>query len=211
MPLLILTPQPMPHFSLCTSPLHPPLFLTYFSLFLTPLGDMPCVSSTLQRKPKTRKILLKGVSRQPDINILLVCRAESQPLGICGYTPVCLCVCVRELLLCVAYLFTYHVSYLCHWVSLMFKVIQRKKEKKCVYSQIWVSTITQNSAFSSVKHIYFRYCTMAWCCVYHSKINNSPGVRWNSFCPRVPLDSAGWLYYACQSQWELDPIDWASA
>lgn len=79
-------------FALYTSPLNPPLFLTYFSLFLTPLGDMPCVSSTLQRKPKTRKILLKGVSQQPDINILLVCRAESKPLGICGFTRVCLCV-----------------------------------------------------------------------------------------------------------------------
>lgn len=89
----------------------------------------------------------------------------------------CVCVCVSELLLCVAYIFTYHVSYLCHWVSLMFKVIQRKKEKKCVYSQSWLSTITQNSAFSSVKHIYFRYYTMAQCCVYHTKINNSPKVE----------------------------------
>lgn len=78
-------------FALGTSPLSP-LFLTYFSLFLTPLGDMPCVSSAVQRKPKTRKILLKGVSQQPDINILLVCRAESKPLGICGFTWVCLCV-----------------------------------------------------------------------------------------------------------------------
>lgn len=56
-------------------------------------GDMPCVSSTVQRKPKTRKILLKGVSQQLDINILLVCRAESKPLGICGFTLVCVSVC----------------------------------------------------------------------------------------------------------------------
>lgn len=58
--------------------------------------DRACTSSTEQRKPKTRKILLKGVSKQPDINNLHVYRAESKPVGICGFTWVCECgaVCV---------------------------------------------------------------------------------------------------------------------
>lgn len=90
MPLLILAPRPAPHFSL-TAPPHP---LPHLLLSVShPSGEMPCVSSTVERKPKTRKILLKGVSQQPDINILLVCRAESKPLGICGFTRVCVSVC----------------------------------------------------------------------------------------------------------------------
>lgn len=61
-------------------------------LLSSPLpGDTPCASSTEQRKPKTRRILLKGVSKQPDINNLHVYRAESKPLGICGFTWVCEC------------------------------------------------------------------------------------------------------------------------
>jgi len=53
-----------------------PLFILYSSLALPTLpGDMACVSSAEQRKPKTRGILLKGVSQQPDINNLYVCRA----------------------------------------------------------------------------------------------------------------------------------------
>lgn len=96
MPLLIRSP-------LSLQPLfHPPLHLLSLSLlFLAALarlsptlrGDMACAPSPEQRKPKTRGILLKGVSRQPDINNLCVCRAESKPLGICGYTWVYVCVC----------------------------------------------------------------------------------------------------------------------
>lgn len=67
---------------------------SYFSLPPSLPGEMACASSTQQRKPKTRGILLKGVSQQPDINNLHVCRAESNPLGICGFT--CLCVCVIQ-------------------------------------------------------------------------------------------------------------------
>lgn len=72
--------------------LSPSLLLLSYSL----PWDMACTSSTEQRKPKTRKILLKGVSKQPDINNLHVYRAESKPLGICGFTWVCECgsVCV---------------------------------------------------------------------------------------------------------------------
>lgn len=44
-------------------------------------GDMACEPSK-RRKPKTRGILLRGVSRQPDINNLHVCRAERPPLGL---------------------------------------------------------------------------------------------------------------------------------
>lgn len=91
MPLLILALCPAPHFSL-TAP--PPPRLPHLLLSLShPSGEMPCVSSTVQRKPKTRKIPIKGVSQQPDINILLVCRAESKPRGICGFTRVCVSVC----------------------------------------------------------------------------------------------------------------------
>ena len=87
MPLLIRAPlplQPSPHFSFSTpTPLPPPL-----------PRDRACASSAEQRKPKTRGILLKGVSQQPDINNLHVCRAESKPLGICGFTRLCVCTCV---------------------------------------------------------------------------------------------------------------------
>lgn len=85
MPLLIPAPrslQPKHGFSLSLPLPHlPPLSLTLS-------GDVPCVSWSEQRKPKTRRILLKGVSRQPDINTVLVCRAESKPLGLCGFIRV---------------------------------------------------------------------------------------------------------------------------
>lgn len=32
-----------------------------------------------------------------------------------------------------------------------------------------------------------------------------------SLCPKVQCDSPGWLHYACQSQSELVPVDWALA
>lgn len=112
MPLLIRAPLPL-------------LFILYSSHSLSrydssvshsPLlsGDMACASSTEQRKPKTRGILLKGVSQQPDINNLHVCRAESKPLGICGFTWVCVRVCPSIYSTRAVYIFMYHVSYLCH-------------------------------------------------------------------------------------------------
>lgn len=82
MPLLIralLPLGPQPHFS----------FSTPSSVSPTLSGDTACVSSVEQRKPKTRGILLKGVIQQPDINNLHVCRAQSKPLGICGFTWLC--------------------------------------------------------------------------------------------------------------------------
>lgn len=85
------------------------LFILYCSLCLPPtslslctlLGDMACASSIEPRKPKTRGILLKGVSQQPDINNLHVCRAESNPLGLCGFTWECVheSLCVSQHLL----------------------------------------------------------------------------------------------------------------
>lgn len=121
-----------------------------------PSGEMPCVSSTAQRKPKTRKILLKGVSQQPDINILLVCRAESKPLGICGFTRVCVSVCVPEwaFTLCAAYIFTYHISYLCHWVFIILKVIQRMV-KVCLLPEFFQES--PRIQLLALSNIYFRY------------------------------------------------------
>lgn len=101
-----------------------------------PSGEMPCVSSTVQRKPKTRKILLKGVSQQPDINILLVCRAECKPLGICGFTWVCVCVCLSERLLCVLHT---SLRIMSHFFVIQYYLSGTEKAcvyfRKCVYFQ----------------------------------------------------------------------------
>lgn len=92
--------------------LHSPS-ITPTPLILPPWG-LVCVSSTEQRKPKTRGILLKGVSKQPDINNLHVYRAESKPLGICGFSRVCVrvcdSVCSSIYLMRGAYICMYHVS-----------------------------------------------------------------------------------------------------
>lgn len=98
---------------------------------------MPCVSSSAQRKPKTRKILLKGVSRQPDINIVLVCRAECKPQGLCGFIRVCRSICSE-------YIFMYHVSHLCHQVFLMLETIPHQlivAVSNSFYMDVFVSHI----------------------------------------------------------------------
>lgn len=107
-------------------------------LSLTLSGDVPCVSSSEQRKPKTRKILLKGVSRQPDINIVLVCRAECKPKGLCGFIRVCRSICS-------GYIFMYHVSHLCHEVFLMLETIPHQlivAVSNSFYMDVFVSHIS---------------------------------------------------------------------
>lgn len=113
------TPLSVHHCHCSHSPTFPspllPLYITPTSLSPTPAGDMACASSTEQRKPKTRGILLKGVSQQPDINNLHVCRAESKPLGICGFTWVCACVsvCVPAFTPCVQHTSSCIMSPIC--------------------------------------------------------------------------------------------------
>ena len=121
--------RPGPHFSLAARPCHtpPPLSSSSSPTSLSlshSSGEMTCVSSTVQRKPKTRKILLGGVSQQPDINILLVCRAESKPLGICGFTRLCVFVCAWVTVYTAAYI-SFYPSYLRHCAFIMFDVTPR--------------------------------------------------------------------------------------
>lgn len=135
--------HPIPHLLLSLSLSHPS-------------GEMPCVSSTVQRKPKTRKILLKGVSQQPDINILLVCRAECKPLGICGFTRVCVSVC--------AWVSVYSVCCIHLYVSCpVFFVIQNYLSGTGKAKVCWLPQVFQRSRriqLLAVKHIYFRSCTL---------------------------------------------------
>lgn len=120
-----------------------------------PSGEMPCVSSTVQRKPKTRKILLKGVSQQPDINILLVCRAECKPLGICGFTRVCVCVCLSERLLCVLHA---SLRIMSRFFVIQYYLSGTEKAKVCFLPEVFQRS--RRIQLLAVKHIYFRSCTL---------------------------------------------------
>lgn len=121
----------------------------------------------------------------------------------------CVSLCVPEwaFTLCTVYIFTYHVSYLCHWVFIMFEVIQRKI--KCVYSQSFFQESHRIHLLALLNifilDILDTHCRQLRDVIFSSHQNKSLPNFWIIFCSRVPSDSAGWLYYECQSHWKLDP------
>lgn len=143
---------------------------------------------------------------------------------VCVCLYVCFCVCHSVYLECI---FMYHVSHLCHKVFLMLEMIP---------GQLIVAVLTQTYIDVFVSHIFlnkqaqhsFKLCfTHVVQCVhlrffclesmihctwhpisYHHHCPTKPLTKcWFHSPPKVQSDSAGWLYYACQSQSELGPID----
>lgn len=54
------------------------------------------------------------------------------------------------------------------------------EEKKSVFTLKVDSQQSHRILLLALSNIYFRYYTMAWCCVYHTKINNLPKVEFLS-------------------------------
>lgn len=93
----------------------------------------------------------------------------------------------------------------------------------CVWTELnWTSR--HNSLSSAAWHMHGDHLPeMFWICdtlrLAHDQLPPLLSIRQNSnahqmlisLCPKVQSDSAGWLHYACQSQSELVPVDWAPA
>lgn len=140
--------------------------------------------------------------------------------------------------ICSEYIFMYHVSHLCHAVFLMLETLPDQLivavsnpftidvfvSHGLFFLNLFISQQADTArpavhAVQSVHPRFFCFESVIHSTPAHDQLPPLLSITQNSTahqmlispCPKVQSDSAGWLHYACQSQSELVPIDWAPA